>query len=486
MARAGAAWEVVRQAHNEVLNLACSMVMARLLTPNDFGVAVAAGFFQGLASRMTGFGFNAALVRLRDLRNEHSASVFAVNVTVGTVIAGLFLVAGPAMGRFFDSVDAGRVLPVAGLGFLIGAFGTVPNAILARNMMFRQQTYVDWATTWSYVLAVISLAWFGWGYWAIVLGQLFSGVVQVTTNMVLSPWKPSLAFSRAAMKDVFSFGMGMYAKRLLDYLGGQLDNVIVGRSLGLTSLGYYDKAFSMMGRVVNRATIGSGTSFRIYAIIQDDAPRFRRGYQLTMTSVALVGLPGFAVAAAAAPELIDVLFGAQWAASVVPFQILALAGAMRVLNAYNSSALQAFGQVWREAWRSLCYVVVLVGLVAVGSWWGLVGASWGVVGATVISTALSWGLMCRSTPLGWRDVTAPLVPGLLAAAVTGGATLGLRVALANAGVQSSLVELAVQVAGAALAYAVFLFLAPFATVRQIASDAWAQFAPRWLAPKDGQ
>ena len=239
LARIGIAWSLVRESHNEVLGLATSMLMARLLVPYHFGVAAGATFFMGMASRLTRFGFNFALVRVKDLRDDHAGSVFVVNLVIGLLLTATFVLGGPYFGKILRNDDAGRVMMVAGFGFLLGAFGSVPSALMARNFMFRQQTYVDWATVWSYSLTAPVLALSGFGYWSIVIAQLVAACVQISSTLYLTPWKPRLIFSREAITELLSFGLGVYAKRSLDYAALNLDNLVVGRTLGMTALGQY-------------------------------------------------------------------------------------------------------------------------------------------------------------------------------------------------------------------------------------------------------
>ncbi len=167
----------------------------------------------------------------------------------------------------------------------------------------------------------------------------------------------AFVFTRQAAREVLSFGAGIYVKTLLEYGSQNLDNLIVGRVLGVTALGYYDKAFATMMRLSTRLNLnGPAISFRLFALMQEDRERFRRGYRKIILSATLLGYPVMTGLIVAAPELIRVLFGERWSPATVPFQVLCAVAMLRILNAYASTATQAMGRIWSEVGRQFLFV----------------------------------------------------------------------------------------------------------------------------------
>jgi O-antigen/teichoic acid export membrane protein len=479
LARLGAAWSVVRELGNEIVGLGTAMVVARLLTPHDFGIAAAASFFTVMAARLTKLGLNVALVQQKEMREDHASTVCGISLITGVLVWLLLLVSGPFLGRVFRSPEAGQVLPVAGFNFIIVAFNTVPSAILYRNMMFRQSTYVDWLITIVSSISVILFAWFGFSFWSIVYSQLISNTVMVVADVYVTKWRISVRITRRAVEDLFSFGLGIYAKRLLDYCALNLDNLVVGRVLGVTALGFYEKAFNLMSRVVDRASLGAGSMLRIFALMQTEPERFRSAYRKTLMTVTMAGYPALAGAATMAHELILFMFGSQWLPSVPVFQLLCVAGMMKLVNAYNSIAIQALGQVWAEVWRQLLYVTLVVVLVATFASGGLTGAALGVLMASVVMTGLMLSLVRSLAGLSWKEVLDPHAPGLACAAgVAAFATLA-KLAILASPVHPIWLVFAGQATAALLWFVAFLVWSPFEDVRVIVRDAVADFAPRF-------
>ena len=226
------------------------------------------------------------------------------------------------------------------------------------------------------------------------------------------------------MREMLSFGIGIYAKRLLDYGTQNLDNLVVGRVLGLTALGLYDKAFNTVNKIASRLTLnGPNVTFRIFALIHEDRERFRRAYRKVMLTSTLVSYPALATLIVVAPQLFLILFGEKWLSAVAPFQILCVAAMPKMLNAFASTAVQAIGQVWSEVWRQLVSILLLVVAVAAFSRWGIEGAAFGVLVTTLTQSVLMYGLLGTTSGLTPRDVLAPQVPSLLCAA--GAATIAV-------------------------------------------------------------
>ncbi len=483
VARSGFLWGISGRGGNELVAVPTAMILARLLSPADFGVAAAAAFFVQIATSLTSFGFNAALVRLKDLREEHMCTVFWVNLAFCSFIWGLLVLASPWLGVVFRSEAAARVVPWAAFTIVLGAFASMPAVLLSREMRFQAIATLEvFVAVLSSAVSLV-MAWLGFGVWSLIYPSLVGFGAQAVLRSVLTGWYPRLIFSRQALGDVFSFGVGLHAKRLLDTIAGNIDNLVVGRTLGMTGLGFYDKGFSTMNRAVSALnTVGPTVSYRILALIQDDAVRFRAAYRKLVITSTLIGYPILAGAAVAGHSIITVMFGERWEPAVVPFQVLCVAGMARMQNAYASTAIQSKGQVWGEVMRQVAYICLIVLGVFVGSQWGLPGAAVGVLGATVVMWGLMQALVRRVVGLRWTEMVASQMPALQCAGVVAGLVLGASLLLSHfvPGRHAVVLLLGEAVAGA-MGYALFLLASPTPAVREVVDDTLRQFVPRLAA-----
>jgi O-antigen/teichoic acid export membrane protein len=475
----GVVWSFFREGISEIIATPTAMIMARLLTPFDFGVAASAGFFLSLAARLTNFGFNQALVRIRDLRPEHCSTAFVVILTMGVAAYTALVWSAALVGDFFRAPAVAEIMPVAALTFLIAPFGTVPAALMTRNMQFRRTAATDWLSSLGEAALSIWLAWSGYGYWSFVYGRVAGSFLSSLAKILFGSWRPSLRFSRAAFQEVLSFGTGIFAKRLLDYTAKNLDNLVVGRMLGLASLGFYDKAFSTMNKVLVRINTGGPVvSFRVFSLISDEQERFQRACRKVFLASALVSYPVLLGLAAAGPELIVVMYGDRWSSAVQPFQILCLAGALKVLNEYAGSAAQAGGRIWDQVGRQLVYTLLIVVCVAVFSGAGLSGAAFGVLVATMIMTVMMMRLLEQVAGVTVRSLVTAQAPGMLAAVCVSSAIIIVRSGLNSVAPGSPAWQLLiVEAVAGGVVYLAFLKYSPFREVKALIRDTAQDLAP---------
>jgi PST family polysaccharide transporter len=486
-AKVGAVWSLTRQGVNELVHIPTSFIMARLLTPQEFGISAAATFFLMLANRLSQLGFNTALVRQKELRPEHASSVFLVNLAVGVFAWAVLTLSAESVGVFFRSPETGSALRIAALSFLILPFGTVPGAILQRDMKFKEVAYCDWVDTLSFSFTSLLLAWMGFGYWSLIYGRLASAVANASAKAYLSTWRPKWTFSWAAVRELLSYGLGIQTKRLLEYSSLNLDTLIVGRTLGITTLGLYDKAFSTVGRIVHRMIVGPNVSFRIFAVIQEDLERLRRAYAKVVVTATILCVPILGFCIAVAPQLFLVLYGRQWLPAVVPFQILCISGMLKVPTAFAGRANEASGRIWLQARQQLVHVILLVPGVYVGSRWGIGGAAFGVLFASAVLTVLTHALLRHTTGFGWGALLGQLVPATACTAVVMVSASLTGALMGGFGHAPAPVLLLVQGAVASVCYLAFVLFSPFRDVREIVQETVSDLTPglarrfRWLA-----
>jgi O-antigen/teichoic acid export membrane protein len=416
---------------------------------------------------------------MKELQPEHSSSVFIVSVATGVVSWAALTLGSPWIARFFDSPEAGQVMPVAALTFLIVPFGSVSAALMTREIRYKAKTLVDWTGTVTFSATAVALAWSGWSFWSLVYAELARATVQTTAYLYLGRWVPSLRFSKAAMGEMLSFGVGIYVKRVLDYATQNLDNLVVGKVLGLTALGLYDKAFTTVNRLVARITLnGPNVTFRIFAMIYEDQERFRRAYRKVLLTATLMSYPTLATLAVAAPSLFRVVLGEQWLPAVPAFQILCVAAMPKIQNAFASTAVQAMGKIWSEVWRQIVSVVLLVLAVVFFSRWGIEGAAFGVLTAQLTMNVLMHRMLRTAAGLTFGDILAPQVPSLICAA--GAATVAVWAGRALHAFEpdpQAWLVLVVQVSLAAVFSLSFILLCRFAEVRSLVREIVVDLAP---------
>lgn len=482
VARSGVMWSYLRRGVYELVSLPTTIILARLLSPEEFGVTAAATFFIQLGARLMRSGFNTALVRAKEVTPAHASSVFAFNLAMSVVVFVVLWASAPFIGAFYSSPRTGEVIPLAAFSFVIAAFGAVPAALMSRDMRFKETATVASAYTIVESGSSVVFALMGFSYWSLIYSQICGTIVRSGVAMYLAGWVPSLRVSREALRELFAFGSGSFAKQLLDFTSKNFDNVVVGRVLGITALGYYDKAYTLMNRVVTRVnSAGPDITFRIFSIIHDDRERFRRAYRKVVLTVTLIGYPLFGALIVTAHGLFVVLLGERWTPAVPAFQLLGLAGILKLLIDYASSGTQAKGWIWSEVSRQMLQLAMIIGGIALCAPYGVTGAAFAVFTSTAVMFVLMQNMLHSATGLRWVDTLAAQVPAAVCMAGMAALMLGLEWAferfLPGAG---ALLRLAVQYLTGAVYYAGFLWFAPFRQLRKLVDETLAEYAPKLL------
>jgi PST family polysaccharide transporter len=480
LARTSIMWAYIRTAVLALIALPTSMVLARLLTPADFGIAAAATFFGQLAARLASGGMGAALVRLKNLRSDHISSIFVLNVVFSAIAGIALIVTAPLVGHFYGTPEVGWLLPLVAVDFMLGAYSMIQQALLKRDLRYKEMATIGALDMTVSSVGTVLFALLGFRFWSFVLGDICGGTVRLLYGVWLVGWHSRFRFVPAAARDLTSFALGSYARAMLEHLTRNVDNLVIGRTLGVTALGFYDKGFSSVNKLYeNMTAVGPNVSFRVFAIIQDEPDRFRRAYRKVILTATLLAYPVFAVIATMAPHLVPVAFGQKWLPAVVPMQVLCVSFAFKALNQFATSASQARGWVWPHVWRQIVQVLCVVVGVYLATPWGISGASFAVVGASIVMFYLTQGMMRKATGLGWADILEPQAPSLMLAFMLGAALWG--VASLAPHTASHLAVLAVQAGTAALVALLFAWLCPFSDVRALLHEIVSDVSPRIAA-----
>lgn len=446
----GLLWVGVGKAAGAVLRLLVLVVLARLLSPGDFGVMSAALIVIGLALIFSQLGLGPAIVQRAKLETRHLQTAFTASVALGVALGGLVWWSAPATARFFtDVAGLEPVLRALAWLFPLGGLSVVAASLLQRELRFRLLATVDVVTfAVGYGVVGVTLAALGFGVWALVWAQLAQSALNSAILLAARPPRLRALPDRRALAELLYFGGGVTAAKVAHYVALQADNVLVGRWLGAEALGLYGRAREFAAAPAQ--LLGEGLDrvlFPAMAQVQADtrrlAPAFRRGVAL----IALVMLPLSGVLFVLAPELIAVILGPQWLRVIAPFQILALGMFLQTSYRISDALARATGAVYSRAWRQVAFAA-LVGLGAwVGSDWGIAGVAAGMLAALAANFLLMAQLSLRLLGLKWRRFWDAHRPALYSAVATGAVAWALREVLRGTTTAPPVV-LAVTLAGA--------------------------------------
>lgn len=403
-----------------VLQMVVLAVLARLLSPADFGVVGAALIVIGVSSIVSQLGLGPALVQRPQLEQRHIDTAFVSSILMGLLLGAVVWLVAPVAADFFRIPTVKPVLRALAVVFPLDGAETVAESLMKRELRFRWLANLDVLSYGvGYGAIGITAALLGLGVWALVLGQIAQSAIMTVALLLRQPPRSFVRFERRAFRELMYFGGGFTLAKIANQLAQQGDYLVVGRFLGPAPLGYYGRAYNLMSApAAGFGTILDAVLFPAMAKVQSSAQRLAAVYRRGAALIALVVLPASTALVFLAPEVIHVVLGPRWTAVIVPFQILAVGMLFRTSSKLSDSLTRATGAVFRRAWRQVLYAGMVIGGAYVGRTWGIVGVSWGVLLALTVNFLTMAHLSLREAKLSWSEFWRAHLPATLIMAVS--------------------------------------------------------------------
>jgi teichuronic acid exporter len=405
-----------------------TLVVARLVTPTDYGLFAMAMVYIGFVELVNELGLNVALVQRRELSEDQIAQLGGMAVLAGIGFCALSVGVSGLVAGFFGEPVVGRMIGVLSFSFVARSVQVVPRALLARALDFRRLAWISAVESWSWSLVALAGAAVGLGYWAFVTGVVVSGVV---ATAVLLRWRPHrIAWPRDvhAIAGVTGLGWLVVIAQVCWFVYDHADLTLVGRWLGKAALGGYAKASDVADVPVDRISslVGQVTP-GVFAAAQSDVVILRRYLLGLSEGLALVTFPMSLGLALVADVFVLAVLGEGWRSAIVPLRLLGLLGGLRSILNVLPQMLIATGHAKLNA---QCNVIMAAGLTValyIGTHWGLTGVSiaW-LVGYPVFAIPTFFRRTLRILDISAREYLRILWPATSAAAGVAVAVLALR------------------------------------------------------------
>lgn len=397
-----------------------TLLLARMLSPADFGLVDMIVSITGIIDLLKDFGLSTATIQRARIEHEQVSALFWINVAMGLVLTLATLIAAPFIAFTYQRPELLTLTFALALSTLLGSLSVQHIALLRRELEFGKLGMIDVACS---VLATVSglfAAYHGLGPWALVVRQLSRLTLQALLSFVFCSFRPGRP-KRTDVRDLLRFGTHLSGFQVLNYLERNLDNVLVGRFAGAEALGFYSKAYDLMRLPLNQVNSPVGAvAVPALSRLLDHPERYRKTYRTIVTLLMLITVPLAPLMMLAADWLIPKVMGAQWTGAVPVFQVLAFSLLTKPLG--NATGWLFVTQArTKELWH---WGLIAAG-VAIASF--IVGLPWGALGVAAAYTAsdtfirmpilVRW--VGRQGPVSARDLLACLVPAWLCALVVG-------------------------------------------------------------------
>jgi O-antigen/teichoic acid export membrane protein len=431
----GLAWTGSSQVVMQVIRMIVAVVLARLLAPDDYGLAAIALVFSSLVLVFSDMSIGAAIIQRKVITEDDRSTAFWFAVGSGVVftVAGV-AISGP-LGAFYGQPQVASLCAVLSLSFVITSLATTHEALLLRDMKFKSTEQRIMGATLAGAIAGLVVGFQTHDAWAIIAQELAMATTSTLLLWKLSPWHPRFRFSRDSLRHLFAFSAPLVAHRFLYYIHRNADNILIGRFVGAAALGAYSLAYNIMLVPFSRI---AGPVQRVlapaFARMQDEPQRIGDAWVRAVRLLGMCAIPALTGLIVVAPDFVQVVLGPKWSAAATLIQILAVVGMIQALQSISTDILQARGRTGTVLRFTVLFSVAHITGFVIGLHWGVKGVAAAYAITSILVEPVYLVLTARSISVSpWRPVLA--LRGVVEASVVMAvAVLATRMGLIDIGV----------------------------------------------------
>ena len=431
----GVAWSIAEKVGSMLLQMVVSIVVARLLVPEDFGVMAILTFFTALALVMVDSGFSQTLIRKESPTPQDYHSVFAFNIAVSVVLYVVLVAVAPAVARYYELPVIADIAPVLFLLLPINALCVIQNTIFTREFRFRLLSQATFTASFVAGVVAVAMALAGCGVWSLVGQRVATLAVKTLILWVRSDWRPSLHFTMKPVRDMAPFSFRLLTTDLISSIYNNISQMFIGKIYSADTLGYFNQAQKFKDLPLTSAMQSvQSVTYPALSQIGDQREKVAESYRQVLMVVAFMLMPVMVGIVAVAEDLFALLLGEKWMPTVPYLQILCLMGLFQPLAmiAYNILKVKSNGaiilrlEIAKKALMTLILVVTIPHSVK--------AVAWGLVAMSFCEFAINFVASMRYASLGVWCMVRTLLPVLLITAAMYAAVLGMGRLMADAGV----------------------------------------------------
>lgn len=411
-AASGMVWTAFQKYSTMVIQFISGIILARLLTPYDYGCIGMLSIFMVLAETFIDGGFGSALIQKKSPSQEDYSTIFWWNMGVASIMYALLFLTAPAIASFYDIPLLSKVLRVQGIILFIYAFNLVQKNQLRKNLNFKIISIVTVTTSVISLLVTVYMAYKGMGVWALVAQNIVTAFIPAIVFWFSIKWRPVLVFSSQSFKELFSFGLYMFLTHLINTFCNRISDLLIGKVYSPATLGYYSKA-SSSERLASYSisSVVSQVSYPLFVQVQDDKEALANMVKRLSVTLAYITFPLMFILILVAKPLFVLLYTERWLPSVPYFQVLCIVGLSTCLQSVNTQPIAAIGKskimfLWTLAKRVFGLVFMIGGL----AWFGMKGFLVGIIIYNWFCYFVNIGLISKYVGYKWSRQLLDLMP----------------------------------------------------------------------------
>ena len=381
----GMLWSAVQKFGNMGISFVTNIVLARMLTPDDYGCIGMLAIFITVSNTFVDGGFGSALIQKKEPTQKDYSTIFWWNIFISSLLYGVLYLSAPAIAEFYHIPLLSSVLRVQGIILIIHSLNIIQTNQLRKQLRFKRLANVTVIAHIIAALTAIILAWQGWGVWALVAQQIIGSSMISLILWYINKWMPDFCFSKESFKQLFGFGSFILISNLINTFCNNVQGLLIGRFFTPAAMGYYTQARKLEEIAsLSFSSVVDQVSYPVLSKFQSDNVAMKNVLRKLVTSLAYVTFPMMLILILIAEPLITLIYGDKWLDCVPYFQILCIAGIAICLQGIHYYAVASKGKskdlfVWTIIKRALGLFVLIVGMYfgnIEGLLWGCSIGSW--------------------------------------------------------------------------------------------------------------
>lgn len=359
-----------------VLGVVSLSVMARLLTPVDYGKVAMVTAITGFAAVFKDLGLSTATIQREKITHAQLSTLFWVNVGFGALVMVVAIALSPLVAWFYHTPELSLIMMALSVTFLLGGLAVQHQAILTRQMRFTAASIVNVASVVAGIAAGVICAFLGMHYWAIVIGYIANALVTAVGMWMAAKWRPGLPVRGCGIKSMLGFGAHISSFNIVNYFSRNADNVLVGRFAGAAALGMYSRAYQLLLLpIANLRNPLNSVALPTLSRLVDEPERYRSHYQHFIGSLAFISMPMVACMYVYSTAIISIVLGSRWLVASELFRVLAISAFVQPVVSTRGTVMLSTGQGGRLMIWGLANAIATVIGFAIGVHWGAIGVA---------------------------------------------------------------------------------------------------------------
>lgn len=383
-------WAVLDKLSGSVVSFVVTILLARLLSPEDFGLVAMVMIFFEFSAVFVESGFSTALIREQTISEADKSTTFIFNLIASVALYGVLFFGAPYIAAFFKQPLLTLIVRIMGISLIVNALSLVQHSVLIQQIDFKTQTIVRSVAVLVSGGVAVFLAFQGWGVWSLVARYALLDLMTTVMFWVLGRWRPTMQFSRESFRRLFGFGSKILAAAVLDKFFVHIYKLLIGKFFAATTLGFYTQAGTFTNMVINTLfrTVQSVT-YPVLAKLQDDREKLKLGYRKMLQLSSFIIVPAMTVLGVLAEPVLVTLVGEKWLPATPMLQLLCLSGVTYHLSTVNLNMLLVLGRSDLSLKLEVIKKVNIAIAIVVGLQFGIYGLIIGEVVATYINLVIN-------------------------------------------------------------------------------------------------